>query len=48
MITLRSAISPTVIRSWRMGFGKTSRARKLPSASCCQLMKWSAGSMRSE
>ena len=30
--------------SSRVRFGKTSRARKLPNASCCQLTKWSAGS----
>ena len=30
------------------GIGKTRRARKLPKASCCQLMKWSAGSTSSE
>ena len=48
LITLRSAISPTVMVSRLVGFGNTSRARKLPTASCCQLMKWFAGSMRSE
>ncbi|CNL76390.1 Uncharacterised protein [Mycobacterium tuberculosis] len=48
LITLRSAISPTVMRNSRIGFGKTNRARKFPSASCCQLTKCSAGSIRSE
>ena len=28
--------------------GNTSRAMKLPNGSCCQLMKWSAGSIVSE
>ncbi len=41
-------MSPTVMLSRRVRFGKTSRARKLPTASCCQLMKCSAGSTRSE
>ncbi|SHU24080.1 Uncharacterised protein [Mycobacteroides abscessus subsp. abscessus] len=36
---LRSAMSPTVIDSCRVRFGNTTRARKLPKASCCQLMK---------
>ena len=48
LITFMSAIRPTVIVSCRVRFGKTSRARKLPNASCCQLMKWSAGSTVSE
>ena len=48
LTTFMSAISPTVIVRLRARFGKTSRATKLPNASCCQLMKWSAGSTCSE
>jgi hypothetical protein len=39
LITFMSAISPTVMVRLRARFGKTNRARKLPNASCCQLMK---------
>ena len=48
LITFMSAISPTLIVRFRVRLGKTSRARKLPNASCCQLTKWSAGSTSSE
>ena len=48
LITFRSAIRPTVMVSCGARFGNTSRARKLPNASCCQLTKWSAGSTCSE
>jgi hypothetical protein len=48
LITFMSAIRPTLMLSLRVGLGKTKRARKFPKASCCQLMKWSAGSTSSE
>ncbi|SHV83074.1 Uncharacterised protein [Mycobacteroides abscessus subsp. abscessus] len=48
LMTLRSAISPTVMLRRVARFGKTKRPTKLPKASCCQLMKWSAGSTCSE
>ena len=41
-------MSPTVMVSRLIGFGNVSRQTKLPTASCCQLMKWSPGSTRSE
>jgi hypothetical protein len=48
LMTLRSAIRPTVMVRLRVRVGKTRRAWKLPKASCCQLTKWSAGSTCSE
>jgi hypothetical protein len=39
LMTFMSAISPTVMVRLRARFGNTRRARKLPNASCCQLMK---------
>ena len=48
LITARLATRPTVIDSFVAFSGKTSRAMKLPNGSCCQLMKWPAGSTVSE
>ena len=48
LMTFMSAIKPTVMVRLRARVGNTSRAMKLPKASCCQLMKWSLGSTCSE
>jgi hypothetical protein len=48
LMVAMSATRSTVAVSSRVSPGTTTRARKLPNGSCCQLMKCGFGVMRSE
>jgi hypothetical protein len=48
LITAMSATRSTVTLNSRVSFGTTTRARKLPNGSCCQLVKCGSGAIFSE